>query len=225
MDDSQRQEAKWKGPETKDCVIPGSSRKGKTIIAKLTSGFQGLGVGETGNEYKDTQRKFFFKKRRKWNSLYSQIVKVKVNQLCLTLCDPNSPRQSTGVGSLSLLQGILPTQGSNPGLLHCRHILYQLSHSSVAQSCPTLCNPMNRSTPGLPVHHQFLELTQTHILWVSDTIQPSHPVIPFFSCPQSLPALGSFPMSQLFTWGGQSTGVSALASFLPKSHKGSPIHR
>ena len=47
--------------------------------------------------------------------------------------------------------------------------------SSVAQSCLTLCNPMNRSTPGLPVHHQLPELTQTHVHRVSDAIQPSHP--------------------------------------------------
>ena len=61
-------------------------------------------------------------------------MKVKISQSCLTLCDPtdcsawNSPGQKTGVGSLSLLQGIYPTQGSNPGLPHCRQILYQLSH-------------------------------------------------------------------------------------------------
>ena len=47
--------------------------------------------------------------------------------------------------------------------------------SSVTQSCPTLCDPMNRSTPGLPVHHQLPEFTQTHVHRVSDTIQPSHP--------------------------------------------------
>ena len=47
---------------------------------------------------------------------------------------------------------------------------------SVAQSCPTLCDPMNRSTPGLPVHHQLLEFTQTHVHLVSDAIQPSHPL-------------------------------------------------
>ena len=61
-------------------------------------------------------------------------VKLKVAQLCLTLCNPmdyspwNSPGQNTGVGSFSLLQGIFPTQESNPGLPHCRQILYQLSH-------------------------------------------------------------------------------------------------
>ena len=49
--------------------------------------------------------------------------------------------------------------------------------SSVAQSCPTLCDPMNRSTPGLPVHHQLLEFTQTHIHRVGGTIQPSHPLL------------------------------------------------
>ena len=48
--------------------------------------------------------------------------------------------------------------------------------SSVAQSCPTLCNPMNHSTPGLPVHHQLPEFTQTHVHRVSDAIQPSHPL-------------------------------------------------
>ena len=93
--------------------------------------------------------------------------------------------------------------------------------SSVAQSCPTLCDPMNRSTPGLPVHHQLPEFTQTQFHRVSDAIQPSHfSVVPFSSSPQSLPASESFPMSQLFAWGGQSTGVLALASFLPKKSQG-----
>ena len=88
--------------------------------------------------------------------------------------------------------------------------------SSVAQSCPTLCDPMNRSTPGLPVHHQLPEFTQTHVRRVSDAIQPSHP-LSSPSPPASNPSqYQSFPMSQLFTWGGQSTGVSALASFRPK---------
>ena len=72
--------------------------------------------------------------------------------------------------------------------------------SSVAQSCPTLCDPMNRSTPGLPVHHQLPEFTQTHVHRVSDAIQPSHPLSsPSPPAPKSLPASESFPMSQLFT--------------------------
>ena len=98
-------------------------------------------------------------------------------------------------------------------------IQYQ-SVSLVAQSCPTLCDPMNRSTPRLPVHHQLPEFTQTHIHRVSDAIQPSHPL----SSPSPLapnPSQNqSFPMSQLFAWGGQSTGISALASFLPKKSQG-----
>ena len=52
----------------------------------------------------------------------------------------------------------------------------QVQFSSVTQSCPTLCDPMNRSTPGLPVHHQLLEFTQTHVHRVSDAIQPSPPL-------------------------------------------------
>ena len=61
--------------------------------------------------------------------------------------------------------------------------------SSVAQSCPTLCDPMNHSTPGLPVHHHLPEFTQTHVHWVGDAIQPSHPLLsPFSSWPQSFPA-------------------------------------
>ena len=84
--------------------------------------------------------------------------------------------------------------------------------SSVTQLCPTLCDPMNSSMPGLPVHHQLPEFTQTQCpssQWCHPAISSS--VVPFSSCPQSLTASGSFPMSQLFAWGGQSTGVSALA--------------
>ena len=54
----------------------------------------------------------------------------------------------------------------------------KLQFSSVAQSCLTLCDPMNHSTPVLPVHHQFLEFTQTHYHRVGDAIQPSHPLSP-----------------------------------------------
>ena len=57
---------------------------------------------------------------------------------------------------------------------------------------------MDRSMPGLPVYHQLPESTQTHFHWVGDAIQPSHPLVIPFSCPQSFPAVGSFQMSQLF---------------------------
>ena len=70
---------------------------------------------------------------------------------------------------------------------------------SVALSRLTLCDPMNCSTLGFPVLHHLPESAQIHVHWVSDAIQPSHPlVVPFSSCPQSLPASESFPMSQLF---------------------------
>ena len=85
--------------------------------------------------------------------------------------------------------------------------------SSVTQSCPTLCNPMNRSSPGLSVHHQLLESTQTNVHRVDDAI--SFSIVPFSSCPQSFPASESFQMSQLFPSGGQSIGVSASTSALP----------
>jgi len=91
---------------------------------------------------------------------------------------------------------------------------------SVTQLCPTLCDPMNRSTTGLPVHYQLPEFTQTHVHWVSDAIQPSHP-LSSPSPPAPNPSQHqSFPMSQLFAWGGQSPGISALASFLPKKSQG-----
>ena len=69
---------------------------------------------------------------------------------------------------------------------------------------------MNRSMPGLPVHHQLPEFTQTHAHRVGDAIQLSHPLAPFSSHLQSFPASGSFPMSQLFASGGLSFGASAL---------------
>ena len=70
-----------------------------------------------------------------------------------------------------------------------------LQFTSVAQLCPTLCDPMNRSTPGLPVHHQLLEFTQTHVHRVSDAIQPSHPLLP---CPLLLlPSV--FPSIRVFS--------------------------
>ena len=80
---------------------------------------------------------------------------------------------------------------------------------------------MDCSLPSLPVHHQFLELAQTHVHRVSDAIQPSHPLsIPFSSQLQSFPASGSFPMSQFFISGGQSIGASPSASVLPMNIQG-----
>ena len=89
------------------------------------------------------------------------------------------------------------------------------TYCSVIQLCPTLCDPMDFSMPGFPVLHYLLEFAQTHVHWVSDAIQPSHPVILFSSCLQSFPASRSFPMSPIFASGGQRIGASASASILP----------
>ena len=118
--------------------------------------------------------------------------------------------QETGVGSQSLLQQIFLTQELNQDLLHFLvdslpaklagkpQGTAQVQFSSVAQSCPTLCDPMNCSTQGLPVHHQLPEFTQTHIHRVGDAIQPSHP-LSSPSPPAPNPSQHqSFPMSQLF---------------------------
>ena len=79
---------------------------------------------------------------------------------------------------------------------------------SVAQSCPTLCDPMHWSTPDLPVHHQLPEFTQTHVHWVSDAIQPSHPL--------SSPSPPTFNLSQhqsLFKWVSSSHQVAKVLEF------------
>ena len=103
------------------------------------------------------------------------------------------------------------------GLLNCiLQIVFPNTSSVQLISRVRLCNPMNRSIPGLPVHHQLPEFTQTHAHRVGDATQPSHPLSsPFPPAPKSLPASGSFPMSQFFEWGGQSIGVSASTWVLP----------
>ena len=80
--------------------------------------------------------------------------------------------------------------------------------SSVAQSCPTICDPMNQSTPGLPVHNQLLEFTQTHVLQVSDAIQPSHPL----SFPSPL-APNPSQHQGLFQWVNSSHEVAKVLEF------------
>ena len=85
--------------------------------------------------------------------------------------------------------------------------------SSVTQSCPALCNPMDCSTPGLPVQHQLLEFTQTHVHWVSDAIQPSHPQ----SSP-SPPAPNPSQHQSLFQWVNSSHQVAKVLEFQLQHH-------
>ena len=89
---------------------------------------------------------------------------------------------------------------------------FEVQFSSVAQSCPTLCDPMNCSTPGLPIHHQLSEYTQTPVHWVGDAIQPSHPLLS-----PSLPALNLSQHQGLFQWVSslhQHQGLFHWVSFL-----------
>ena len=96
---------------------------------------------------------------------------------------------------------------------------WSLQFSSVTQSCQTLCDPMNHSTPRLPVHHQLLKFTQTHAHWVSDAIQPSHPL--------SSPSPPAFNLSQhqgLFKWVSSSHQVAKIhLSFLLKQTQSIPL--
>ena len=85
--------------------------------------------------------------------------------------------------------------------------------SSVTQSCLTLCDPMNHSTPGLPVHHQLPEFTQTQVHWVSDAIQPSHPL-----ASPSPPALNPFQHQSLFQWVSSSHEVAKVLEFQLQHH-------
>ena len=144
------------------------------------------------------------------------------------LCPWNSPDKNTGVDCHALLQGIFPIQWSNTlllSLLHSQAGSLPLAPTwealvkwtpqfksdqirSVTQSCLTLCNPMNRSMPGLPVHHQLPEFTQTHVHRVSDAIQPSHPL----SSPSPL-APNSPQHQSLFQWVNSSHQVAKLLEF------------
>ena len=137
-------------------------------------------------------------------------LKVKVTQLCPTLCNPmdlyspwNSPGQNTGVGSLSLLQGTSPTQGSNSGLTHCRWILYQLSHKGSpnwrsVSSVQLLSHVRLFATPWTAALQASLSITNSRSLLKLMSIEsamPSNHLIlcrPLSSCLQSVPAPGSF---------------------------------
>ena len=118
------------------------------------------------------------------------------------------------------LPWLLPTPVSS-GFLHLVHshpkphahkyfqliVGWIIQFSSATQSCPTLCDPIDCSTPGLPVHHQLLEFTQTHAHWVSDAIQPSHPLL------SPSPAFNLFQHQGLFKWVSSSHQVTKVLEF------------
>ena len=122
-------------------------------------------------------------RRCTWGPPYGRLAAATAKSLqsCPTLCDPidgllpgsSVPRilQNTGVGCHFLLQ-----YGRLAGLHLIPLIPFAISLVQSLQSCPTLCDPMNRSTPGLPVHHHLPEFTRTHVHRVSDATQPSHPL-------------------------------------------------
>ena len=93
------------------------------------------------------------------------------------------------------------------------HRFHILQFSSLTKSCPTLCDPVNRSTPGLPVHHQLPEFTQTHIHQVSHAIQPSHPLLS-----PSPPAPNPSRHQSLFQWVNSSHEVAKVLDFQLQHH-------
>ena len=105
-------------------------------------------------------------------------LKMKLNFSCL--CFPvYDPFQQPGIETPFCMGGqlyCLPIQCFNVNKKQISNMLQSVQFSSVAQSCLTLCNPMNCSTPGLPVHHHLPEFTQTQVHRVSDAIQASHPL-------------------------------------------------
>ena len=141
-----------------------------------------------------------------------------VAQLCLTLSDPmdcSSPGFSIhGIFQARVLEWGAIAFSAQGTYLSTNMAFMVLStsdsvqFSSVTQSCLTLCDPMNSSTPGLPVHHQLPEFTQTHVHWVGDAIQPSHPL----SSP-SPPALNLSQHQGLFKWVSSSHQVAKVLEF------------
>ena len=141
----------------------------------------------------------------KWVDFISQFISVQCN---LIRCNSIHHRMLSYSFAWNLkfyLQVI-----STPPDLHKSARILSVQFSSVAQWCPTLCNPMNRSTPGLPVHHQLPEFTQTQVHWVSDAIQPSHPL----SSP-SPPAPNPSQHQSLFQWVNSSHEVAKVLEFQP----------
>ena len=141
-----------------------------------------------------------------------------LGHLHCTSPDPPPPRLCGGSGALALcfhggsctspLWWLLLKLCILPNRLWASWEFSSVQFSSVSQSCLTLCDPMNCSTPGLPVHHQLPEVTQTHVHWVGDAIQPSHPLSSPFP-----PAPNPSQHQSLFQWVNSSHEVAKVLEF------------
>ena len=151
------------------------------------------------------------------NYLIFMWVHVKSLQSCLTLCDPMDcslpgssvflgfSRQEYWGGLWFPSPGDLPDPGINARSPESPALV---QFSSVIQLCPTLCNPMDCSMPGLLVHHQLPKLTQTHVHWAGDAIQPSHPLSSLFP-----PTFNLSQHHSLFKWVSSSNQVAKVLEF------------
>ena len=146
----------------------------------------------------------------------------------IALCPWNSPGKNTGVGCHALLQEIFPTQGWNPHLLHLLHWQFGslLPASAKLSSVQLLSRVRLFATPWIAARQASLSITNSRSslrLTSIESVMPSIHLIlcrPLLLLPPIPPSIRVFSMSQFFAWGVQSTGVSALASFLPKKSQG-----
>ena len=153
--------------------------------------------------YMLTEHTFILLSIHTHTSLIAQLVKnlSAMQETRVWLLGQEDPLDKEMAPHFSILAWRIPWTEESGGL-------QSIGFSSVAQSCLTLCDPMNRSTPGLPVHHQLPEFTQTHVHWVSHAIQPSHPL--------SSPSPPAFNLSQhqgLFKWVSSSHQVAKILEF------------
>ena len=146
-----------------------------------------------------------------WDSSANRLVKIKISwQSHKSEREQNQDHMKSRLRIVTLplpLHSLEPSKSQESPDLR-KDLESQIQFSSVAQSCLTLCNPTDCSMPGFPVHHQLLELTQTHVLRVSDAIQPYHPL--------SSPSPPAFNLSQhqgLFKWVSSSHQVAKVLEF------------
>ena len=132
-------------------------------------------------------------------------------QLASTLepCKENEPSCRRPSSHLTGEQKVPAREGDSPKVTQGDATGPSVQFSSVAQSCPTLCDPMNRSTPGLPVHHHHPDFPQTHVHQVGDAIQPSHPL-----SPPSSPAFNLSQHQGLFQWVSSSHQFESTLEFM-----------